>query len=143
MSEQSIYSVGYGGGFDAYIVWPYIKALVQDAGTLPLLIHIGPELSEPDGRSGLHKDPDIRFIVVNDIPTSSAMPDHIQKFKHDLIRDLTQGQLLPEVLNNPMLVFQFTKLVDTFFWKLGLLSILTPFVGIKIAIVHDKQGPGC
>lgn len=115
LPPSQTYVAGYAGGYDLYVLWPYLKALCAGTGRAPLLISQNPELPDPGERSGLHRDPAIRFIYVNEIPCETVLPPEFETFKHFLLRALNRGNSLPPKLQNPLFGFQFEKLVDTFF----------------------------
>ncbi|MBF0118024.1 MAG: hypothetical protein HQK79_04260 [Desulfobacterales bacterium] len=106
--------VGFGIGFDLFIIWPYIKNLASKIDAVPLLLNLSPKLLINTMRSGLSYDEEMRFIFIHDIPFDSLIPKKLCDVKTDCISSLNIGNSLPEILRNPFLAFQFEKLFDAF-----------------------------
>ncbi len=105
--------LGFAGGYDLFIIWPYLKALGQQLKAVPLLLSYSHTIPRKADRSGLSYREKMPFVFVGDIPINDQMPVQLQQAREKIFNGFEKGNSLPKVLRNPLLKFQFETLFDT------------------------------
>ncbi|MCP4135904.1 MAG: hypothetical protein GY754_33355 [bacterium] len=107
ISKEKPVVIGHGSGYDLLVIWPYIKAIAKEVEGVPVLLNILPDLDSSTKRSGLSIDEDLRYIYTNDIPYPPEDDFDISTIRNEVLNGLHEGTLLPHVLRNPLLQYQF------------------------------------
>lgn len=107
--------IAMGGDHDLLMMWPYLKIIADKLQLTPFLINKNNNLSKIIIRSAFNFDGKETFVFANDIPIDISLPEVIGRAKNNFFRLINEGHILPPVLQNPLLSFQFEKLFETFF----------------------------
>jgi hypothetical protein len=105
--------IGLGDGYDLLVIWPYLKTLADQIDGFPVLLNGAPNFEPTTLRSGLIMDDKFRYLYTGDIPLSDHERIDLETVRNACLTALENGNLLPPILQNPLLSFQFKFLWDS------------------------------
>jgi len=104
--------VGFGSGYDLLVIWPYLRAMALETGGFPVVLNGESSFDASALRSGLVVDKDFRYVFTGDIPLAAPNGSDHSAARRRCLAALRTGSVLPKVLQNPLLSFQFEFLWD-------------------------------